>query len=32
MKNKSEGSENKITLKDFNCTLDKTDGEVGNKT
>ena len=32
MENKSEGNENKITLRDFNCTLDKTDGEFGNKT
>ena len=31
MKNKSEGNENKIILGDFNCIMDKTDRDGGNK-
>ena len=32
MENKNEGNENKITLGDFNCTIDTMDRHGGNKT
>ena len=32
MKNKNDGNESKITLGDFNCTMDKMDRHGGNKT
>ena len=32
MENKNEGNENKIILRDFNCTMDKMDKYGGNKT
>ena len=32
MESKSKGSENKIILGDFNCTMDKMDRYDGNKT
>ena len=32
MENKNEGNENKIILRDFNCTKDKMDRCGGNKT
>ena len=32
MENKNEGNKNKITLRDFNCTMDKMDKCGGNKT
>ena len=32
MKNENEGNENKITLGDFNCTIDKMDVDGENKT
>ena len=32
MKNKNEGNENKITLGDFNCTMDKMERDGRNKT
>ena len=31
MENKNEGKENKIILRDFNCTMDKVDRYGGNK-
>ena len=31
MENKNEGKENKITLGDFNCTMDKVDRYGGSK-
>ena len=32
MESKSEGNKNKIILGDFNCNMDKTDRDGGNKT
>ena len=32
MGNKNQGSENKIILRDFNCTMDKMDRGGTNKT
>ena len=32
MENKNKGNKNKIILKDFNCTMDKTDRDGENKT
>ena len=32
MGNKNQGSENKIILRDFNCTMDKMGRGGGNKT
>ena len=32
MKNKNEGNENKITLGDLNCTMDKLDRDGENKS
>ena len=32
MDNKNEGNENKIILRDFNCSKDKMDRYGGNKT
>ena len=32
MENKCEGNEKKITLGDFNITMDKMDRDVGNET
>ena len=32
MENKSESNENRRTLGDFNCTVDKMDRDGGNKT
>ena len=32
MENKNQGNENKITLGDFNCTMDKMNRDSGNKT
>ena len=32
MENKNEGNENKIILRDFNCTMNKMDKYGGNKT
>ena len=32
MENKSDRNENKIIVRDFNCTMDKMDKDGGNKT
>ena len=32
IENKTEGNENKIIIRDFNCTLEKMDRDEGNKT
>ena len=32
MSNKSESTENKVILRDFNCTMDKMDKDSGNET
>ena len=32
MENRDEVNENKITLRDFDCTMDKMDRDSGNKT
>ena len=32
MENKNEGNENKVTLGDFNCTINKMDMDGRNKT